>query len=235
MSSRDAFSAFLALLGLAVLPATAGHSADSPSSVETHVWLAEVHMELGDEAAAKRDLGRALEIEPANAKARALLEGLGGRAEETQTGGGRRIMSRVADRDGELARIEEVIKNSIRWVLTKDRELLYGSFAMDSTLFWFSPDSAGTISGADAFRKLTDELFMHPDFKGVRSEFRDLRITMSASGDCAWWSCYLDDFNEWKGRPSNWVNVRWTGVLEKMDGAWKIRQMHFSHAEEDSR
>ena len=142
-------------------------------------------------------------------------------------------MTRQTDPAAEKVRAEQVIKNSIRWVLTKDKELSYSCFAMDSSLFWFSPDNAGNISGAEAFQQLTDQLFMNPDFKGVRSEFKDLRITLSRSGDCAWWSCYLDDFNEWKGRPANWVNVRWTGVLEKMDGEWKIRQMHFSHAEED--
>ena len=140
-----------------------------------------------------------------------------------------------ADRAAELAGIEEIIKNSIRWVLTKDKELSYSCFAMDSSLFWFSPDNGGNISGADAFRALTEDVFMSPNFKGIRSEFRDLRITLSRSGECAWWSCFLDDFNEWKGRPANWVNVRWTGVLERLDGAWKIRQMHFSHAEEDFR
>jgi hypothetical protein len=129
--------------------------------------------------------------------------------------------------------VEDVIKNSIRWVLTKDTAMLYNCFAQDSTLFWFSPDNAGTISGFDSFRKLTEQLFMDPRFKGVSSEFRTLQIHFSRSGECAWWSCYLDDFNEWDGRPSNWVNVRWTGVLEKLGGEWKIRQMHFSHALED--
>lgn len=142
-------------------------------------------------------------------------------------------MSRQVDPATEKARAEQVIKNSIRWALTKDKDLSYSCFAHDSSLFWFSPDNAGTVSGFEAFQSLTEQVFMDPAFKGVRSDFRDLRITLSRTGDCAWWSCYLDDFNEWKGQPANWVNVRWTGVLEKMDGEWKIRQMHFSHALED--
>jgi len=147
--------------------------------------------------------------------------------------GGCGTMSEKVDPVAEKAKVEQVIKNSIRWVLTKDTVLSYGCFAMDSSLFWFSPDNAGTISGFESFKTLTEQVFMNPAFKGVRSDFKDLRITLSGSGDCAWWSCYLDDFNEWNGRPSNWVNVRWTGVLEKIDGEWKIRQMHFSHALED--
>ncbi len=35
-----------------------------------------------------------------------------------------------------------------------------------------------------------------------------------------------------KGNPANWEKVRWTGVLEKIDGKWKIFQMHFSKAED---
>jgi hypothetical protein len=40
----------------------------------------------------------------------------------------------------------------------------------------------------------------------------------------------LDDINEYKGNPASWVNVRWTGVLEKRAGNWVIVQMHFSKA-----
>jgi hypothetical protein len=142
-------------------------------------------------------------------------------------------MSEKADPLTERDRVEKVIKNSIRWAITKDKDLSYSCYLNDSTLFWFSPDNAGTISGFKSFESLTDQVFMNPAFKGIRSDFKDLRITLSRSGDCAWWSCYLDDFNVWKGQPANWVNVRWTGVLEKIDGDWKIRQMHFSHALED--
>ena len=130
-------------------------------------------------------------------------------------------------------RIEQVIKNSITWAVNKDKDLLYRSFVNDSTLFYFSPDNAGTISGIAEFRQLVEQVFMNPAFKAVKADFREMRINVSRSGDCAWWSCYLDDFNEWNGKPANWKNVRWTGVLEKLEGDWKIVQMHFSHAVED--
>jgi len=142
-------------------------------------------------------------------------------------------MSGKVDSTAEKAKIEKVIKNSIQWVLTKDTTLSYGCFFLDSSLFWFSPDNAGTMKGSDNFKKLTEEVFMNPKFRGVRSDFKEMRIDLSHSGDCAWWSCYLDDFNEWDGQPANWENVRWTGVLEKIEGEWKIRQMHFSYSLED--
>jgi hypothetical protein len=133
----------------------------------------------------------------------------------------------------EKSKIEKVIKSSITWAMNKDKDLLYSCFANDSSLFWFSPDNAGTIKGIDAFKELTEQVFMNPAFKAIKSDFKDLRIDLSRSGECAWWSCYLDDFNEWNGQPSNWKDVRWTGTLEKRDGNWVIVQMHFSHSLED--
>ncbi len=138
----------------------------------------------------------------------------------------------AVDVAGETARIDSVIRGNIRWALTKDTTLLYGTVAHDSALFWFSPDSAGTVVGFPAFGRQVEGLFLDPAFVAVGSEFRDLRIRLSRGGDVAWWSCILDDRNTWQGRPAEWWNVRWTGVLEKREGRWVIVQMHFSKSEE---
>ena len=69
---------------------------------------------------------------------------------------------------------------------------------------------------------------MNPAFKATGFEVRELRITLSKSGDVAWYSAMLDDFGEWAGTPTAWINARWTGVLEKRVGHWVIVQMHFS-------
>jgi hypothetical protein len=132
----------------------------------------------------------------------------------------------------ETARIGSVIRENIQWAMRKDTAQLYRTVAHDSALFWFSPDSAGTVSGFAAFRGQVEGLFMNPAFAAVGSDFRDLRIHLSRGGDVAWWSCILDDRNTWQGRPANWESVRWTGVLEKREGAWVIVQMHFSKSEE---
>jgi ketosteroid isomerase-like protein len=147
--------------------------------------------------------------------------------------GGCKQMEPKIDVAAEKVKAEDLIKKSIRWIMEKDTALMYTYYVQDSSLFWFSPENAGTIKGFDHFKRLVEQVFMNPKFKGVRSELKDMRIDLSHSGECAWWSCYLDDFNEWDGQPSNWENVRWTGVLEKVDGQWKIRQMHFSYALED--
>ncbi len=139
-------------------------------------------------------------------------------------------MNREENIAQEKARISEVIHNSIGWAATKDKELSFSCYAKNPELFWFSPRDDGTLHGYEAFVDLTEGFFMKDDFKAIRYEIRELEINLSQSGTVAWYHARLDDFNEWKGQPANWEDVRWTGVLEKRDGRWVIVQMHFSRA-----
>jgi len=129
------------------------------------------------------------------------------------------------------AQVEEVIRANIEWPFPeKDTVRLFSSVAEDPSLFIFHPDSKSTIIGYEPFRKMAEGFFMQPEMKPLGTEIKDLRINLSASGDCAWWSCILDDWGEYRGKAYFWKNARWTGVMEKRDGVWKIFQMHFSFA-----
>jgi hypothetical protein len=128
----------------------------------------------------------------------------------------------------EQAVIEKVIRDSIRWALTKDRPLMESTIAHDDRLFIVNPDSEITI-GWDQLAKGFD-FWLDPRYKATQTEIRDMRIDMSPSGVTAWWACVLDDLGEWDGKPIGWKDTRWTGVLEKRDGKWLIVQMHFSFA-----
>jgi hypothetical protein len=144
--------------------------------------------------------------------------------------GGCDTMNHEQNISAERVEISKVIHNSIGWAATKDKELSFSCFAEDTELFWFSPRDDGTIHGYKALVDLTEDFFMKDDFKAIRYEIRDLHISLSRSGDVAWYHARLDDFNEWNCQPANWEDVRWTGVLEKRDGRWVIVQMHFSDA-----
>ncbi|MDH4211512.1 MAG: nuclear transport factor 2 family protein [candidate division WOR-3 bacterium] len=133
----------------------------------------------------------------------------------------------------ELAEIEKTIRANIEWAVhDKDTAMSYSSIVNNDELFFFQTDSRSTIRGFDAFKNMTEKFFMRDDFKAIKVVIKDLRIHMSPSMKTAWWSCILDDYNEFQGKPANWENVRWSGVLEKIDGKWKIFQMHFSKAED---
>jgi hypothetical protein len=134
------------------------------------------------------------------------------------------------DEATERAAVEEAIRGMIGWALTKDFDLLYSIPVHDSTYLSVHPGN-NVVKGYADFLEGT-EWFRSPDFRAVRFQVWDLQITFSWSGDVAWYFCMLDDENEWQGRPASWLNTRWTGVLEKRHGAWRMAQMHFSFASE---
>ena len=129
--------------------------------------------------------------------------------------------------NNEEPEVARTIKNSIGWALEKDTTLLYNLISNDADLLIINPDSS-QIEGIEAFREITHTFWMNPKFKATHYEVKDLRISFSGNEDVAWFYCLLDDFGEWDGRKIGWENVRWTGVLEKVDEIWIIRQMHFS-------
>jgi ketosteroid isomerase-like protein len=131
----------------------------------------------------------------------------------------------------EVERIEQSIRDCIGWAKTKDFRLLYSIIANDADFLEVHPNDR-VVKGFEDFKK-AETFWKSPDFKAVRYEIRDLKISLSKSGDVAWFYCILDDINEWKGQPSNWENTRWTGVLEKREGRWVMVQQHFSFASKD--
>jgi len=134
------------------------------------------------------------------------------------------------DKSDEIALIEKAIHGSIGWAKNKDFKLLYSIIANDSNYLEVDPNP-DIIRGFDEFKK--NEVFWgNPDFRAIRYEIRDLKISVSECGTVAWYYCVLDDINEWKGKPAEWRDTRWTGVLEKREGRWVIVQMHFSFAKE---
>jgi hypothetical protein len=126
----------------------------------------------------------------------------------------------------EKAVVEKVIHDNIGWALNKDRPLAESTMAHDERLFIFNPTSEATIGWSELVKNF--EFWMDPRFKATKLDIRDLRVDFSRKGDVAWWSCILDDFGEWDGKPIGWKDTRWTGMLEKVGGKWRIVQMHFS-------
>jgi ketosteroid isomerase-like protein len=133
------------------------------------------------------------------------------------------------DIEREKLLVERAINGSIGWAKDKNLAWLYNVIANDSSFLEIHPGDR-IVKGFNEFRK-SEGFWMSPDFKAVRYEIRDLKVTISQAGDAAWWFCILDDINEWKGLPTSWENTRWTGVLEKREGRWVIVQQHFSFAQ----
>ena len=135
-----------------------------------------------------------------------------------------------ADKNTEREAVAKTIDSCIGWFKEKNFDLLYSVVADDSNYISVRP-SGVPLRGYDQFIK-NSEIYKNPTFTYVRHELKDLTINFSKKGDVAWFYCILDDFNEWDGKPANWENARWTGVLEKRNDKWVIVQQHFSFARE---
>lgn len=136
----------------------------------------------------------------------------------------------MTTRNDDRQKVEAAINNTISWAVTKDFDLLYSIIADDPRYLEIHPE-ANVVKGIDEFKKM-EKFWKSDDFKAIGHEIFDLEITFSNSKDVAWFYCMLNDINEWKGKSSSWLNTRWTGVLEKIDGNWRMMQMHFSMATE---
>ncbi len=138
--------------------------------------------------------------------------------------------TRQVNRDIEIHEITRVIDSCIGWFKTKDFDLYFSAVAHDSNFIAVQPTKK-VVRGFQEVLK-NSEIFRRSEFQYVRHEIKDLTVNLSGSGDTAWFYCILNDINTWDGRPANWENTRWTGVLEKRDGRWVIVLNHFSFASE---
>jgi len=127
--------------------------------------------------------------------------------------------------------IEQAVRDSIAWALTKDRVRLEEIIVHDEDYFSFHPSGLKGVHGYKEFERGFD-LWMDPRFEATRTDVRDFRCHLSRSGDVAWFSAILDDCFVWDGEPGCWSDTRWTGVLELRDGRWQMMQMHFSFADD---
>jgi ketosteroid isomerase-like protein len=126
-------------------------------------------------------------------------------------------------------RIIKVLHDSFGWALTKDRALFETVFARDDDFFTYYPDSKSTVRGWKELEKFLEQ-WMDPRNKATGYDIRDLRVVISKIGDVAWFSAIVDDEGEFDGKPWGTKDIRWTGVLEKRGGGWKICQQHMSQA-----
>lgn len=138
---------------------------------------------------------------------------------------------KIVDESAETALVEKTINNVFGWAVEKDFDLFFSTISDDSNFISVTPYKRVKFGAKDA--KNDTVFWASPHFKAVGHELADLRINFSSNKDVAWFYCILDDFNEWKGEPANWENVRWTGVLEKRKGVWRVVQQHFSWAREN--
>ena len=136
----------------------------------------------------------------------------------------------TVDVETEKAIIEKTIKNTIAWAKDKDTSLLYSIIANDENYIEVHPENT-VVKGITQFRE-AERFWLDPRFKHIGFETWDININISQDRTVAWYYCMLNDINDWDGQSVSWENTRWTGVLEKRNGSWRMVQMHFSYPKE---
>jgi ketosteroid isomerase-like protein len=133
------------------------------------------------------------------------------------------------DKTNDEHEIIKTLHDSFGWALTKDRALFESIFARDDDFFTYYRDSKSTVVGWNQFVPYL-ESWMDPRNRAKGYDIRDLRIVVSKTGEVAWFSAIVDDEGEFDGEPWGIKDTRWTGVLERRGGSWKICQQHMSDA-----
>jgi len=131
------------------------------------------------------------------------------------------------DNNAEKKDVEKVIDDNISWFRGKDFQLLFSTMSNGPDLFMYQLDTRSTIRGFEEFKKYSED-WRDPDLKYAGHRFDDLRVTLSKSGEAAWFSAMLEDCYTYKGGNAKCFTTRYTGVLEKRAGRWLIVQQHFS-------
>ncbi|PKP35718.1 MAG: hypothetical protein CVU00_00860 [Bacteroidetes bacterium HGW-Bacteroidetes-17] len=128
--------------------------------------------------------------------------------------------------EDEFPIVEQTINNILGWAIEKDFKLFFNTIANDSAFISVTPYNRVKF-GFDAV-KADSAFWGDTRFKAIGHELNDLHLNFSKDGTVAWFYCNLNDYNTWDGEPANWLNTRWTGVLEKRENKWRVVQQHFS-------
>ncbi len=87
-------------------------------------------------------------------------------------------------------------------------------------------NSDETIIGWDAIKNALQRQF--ESIEDTYISVRDQRIGINETGNTAWFSEFVNYNYIYKGKPVKYEGLRFTGVLEKINGDWFIVQSHMS-------
>lgn len=122
--------------------------------------------------------------------------------------------------------VASTIKQFFRAMDTQDLELMKDLLPKESEMIHIGTDKDEIWKGWDILIKATRKQFENLDY--YKANIHDLTINISESGETAWYFHLLDAEIKSGGNINTWENARFTGVLEKRGGRWKLMQTHVS-------
>jgi len=99
-------------------------------------------------------------------------------------------------------------------------------WADDNDILLIGTESHEELKGIDAIKKAMAKQF--DEFENTLINISDQKIGMNKTATTAWFYEMLDYNFIYQGEDMVFEGIRFTGVLEKRDGKWKLVQGHLS-------
>lgn len=109
---------------------------------------------------------------------------------------------------------------------TQNLEIMNELVAHDTDMVHIGTDKKEIWRGWHELKKATVEQFEGLEY--YKAQIRNLQVTISPSGDAAWYSHLLDARIKSNGKEHVWEGARFTGVFEKQNNRWIMVQSHVS-------
>lgn len=128
---------------------------------------------------------------------------------------------------GVRTKVKEAINTFFEAMDRQDMELLEDALARDEQVVHIGTDAGERWNGWKALKKDTYRQFK--DMTSFKVEVRNQRIQVGPGGDTAWFAQDQDmRIGKSNGEVIRLYDARFTGVMEKRDGYWKMVQSHLS-------
>ena len=133
----------------------------------------------------------------------------------------------------EQAEAIAVVDGFFRAMDTQDLDWIRRHVATDADMVNIGTESDEYWIGGDVMHAETETMFR--TMTGYRAELRDRHLSLSRSGDVAWFAHRMDARIDYGDRSVSLEDARFTGVMERRDGAWVLVQTHVSIPEDADR
>lgn len=131
------------------------------------------------------------------------------------------------NRDEEISEIQLVLEKHIIANETKNIDLIKEIWAPKEDIVIYGTDSDEKLLGWTQIRNTFLQQFEM--FEEAYLSATDQKINLDCDGNTAWFSQIMNyNYTTTKGVAKRFEGVRFTGVLEKIDGKWYIVQSHMS-------
>jgi len=126
----------------------------------------------------------------------------------------------------EMIAIENLLEEYVIANENQDFDLIEKIWAPDSDIILYGTDSDERLMGWTNIRSAVREQFLQIEETYISAS--DQFIKLNCTGTTAWFAESLDYNFVYKGEAKSFTGLRFTGVVEKMDGQWKLVQAHLS-------